>query len=304
MTTNYPHRSKRTSIALYLILANGISWLCWIPALLIADGQGYLLPTIANLPELIRSRFSTRQHVLLSAVFSLAVYGPLVGAVAATALETGRDGLVRLLRSIARWRVGIRWYATVLLIAFALPLIPIGIGALTGLSPWNSAGLASALATVLPMLLIQMLTSGLGEEPGWRGYLWPHLQTRFPGGKAIWLAGLIWAVWHYPLTTYYRLSQMVDVPLVGMVFAVISDLAGQTMALIGITYIYAWIYNHTRSLFLTILFHALSNVIPALFAVGAQPALTAMMAVMPWIVVWVLERIYGKTQFPGQPASP
>ncbi len=79
------------------------------------------MPTLANLPELVRSRFSTPQDALLSSVVSRAVDGPLVGAVVATALETGRDGLARLLRSIIRWRAGIRWYATVLLIALALP---------------------------------------------------------------------------------------------------------------------------------------------------------------------------------------
>ena len=57
-----------------------------------------------------------------------------------------------------------------------------------------------------PSYLLQLLTSGLGEEPGWRGYLLPRLQAQFTPVRSIWLLGLAWAVWHYPLTAIYALS--------------------------------------------------------------------------------------------------
>ena len=38
----------------------------------------------------------------------------------------------------------------------------------------------------------------LGEELGWRGFLFPRLQQRFGFHGACLISGLIWAVWHYP----------------------------------------------------------------------------------------------------------
>ena len=40
----------------------------------------------------------------------------------------------------------------------------------------------------------------LGEEAGWRGFLYPELQKKFGTGKAMLLGGMIWGLWHLPLT--------------------------------------------------------------------------------------------------------
>jgi len=71
---------------------------------------------------------------------------------------------------------------------------------------------------------------------------------------------------------------------------------------VGMTYLYAWLYNNTGSVFLAILFHGLSNFLPAVLLAGAAPGLTVMTAVMPWMVVFILEKVYGKEKFPGSGA--
>jgi len=301
MTIQHPNWLKKHPMIVFLVLSNSITWLCWIPTLLIANQRGYLLPTIANFAKLAQSGFSDPQHIVISVIFSMAVYGPLIAALVATLLETGKDGLVELLSRIIKWRVSVRWYATVGLIVLALSVIPVGMGALVGMVKLNRVALASSVSYFLPMLLVQLLTSGLGEEPGWRGYLLPKLQTRFTVEQAIWRVGLIWAVWHYPFTIYYTLSGMIDMPVAGMVFTIIMSLAGQTVSLIGMTYIYAWLYHNTKSVFVAILFHALGNVMTTVFSTDIQPLVSLMIAVMPWVIVFVLEKVYGKTRFPGQP---
>ena len=80
-------------------------------------------------------------------------------------------------------------------------------------------------------------------------------------------------------------------------------LVGQTISLIGITYIYAWLYNHTQSIFLCIIFHALGNMFSLWllsFLVDVQ-SVTIFAAIMPWIVVFFLQRKLGKVNFPGTP---
>ena len=39
----------------------------------------------------------------------------------------------------------------------------------------------------------------LGEEIGWRSYMYPKLEEMFGLKKAILIGGIIWGVWHYPL---------------------------------------------------------------------------------------------------------
>ena len=44
-----------------------------------------------------------------------------------------------------------------------------------------------------------LLTSPLGEEPGWRGYALPKLQCMMGPFRATMVLGLLWALWHLPL---------------------------------------------------------------------------------------------------------
>ena len=87
-----------------------------------------------------------------------------------------------------------------------------------------------------------------------------------------------------------------------MIFSVIYALAGNTMSIIGLTYIYVWLNNNTKSVFLAILFHAVVNVmITVLLASieGFNPLVTLIIALMPWAVVIVMKKMLGKEKFPG-----
>jgi membrane protease YdiL (CAAX protease family) len=46
--------------------------------------------------------------------------------------------------------------------------------------------------------VISSTTSGLGEEIGWRGFLFPALFRQIGPAGAILISGCIWAFWHYP----------------------------------------------------------------------------------------------------------
>jgi membrane protease YdiL (CAAX protease family) len=49
------------------------------------------------------------------------------------------------------------------------------------------------------MLAVLVLTDGLGEEAGWRGFALPRLLRRLPSLSAGVVLGAIWACWHLPL---------------------------------------------------------------------------------------------------------
>ena len=147
---------------------------------------------------------------------------------------------------------------------------------------------SARLALFVPILVLQLLTSGLGEEPGWRGYLLPRLQERFSPIRSVWLLGLAWAVWHYPIVAIYTLSVVpADAPAPAGVVTVVIALLSQTIGMIGLTYLYVWLFNRTRSIFLMIVFHALTNALPFLVPPALGPwAIVG--GVFPWIVVLVL----------------
>ncbi|MFD5010784.1 CPBP family intramembrane glutamic endopeptidase [Streptomyces chartreusis] len=58
---------------------------------------------------------------------------------------------------------------------------------------------AMILAAYLPGLLIQMLTTGLADEPGWREFAMPRLQSRYGLLSATLVVGVLWGAWHLPL---------------------------------------------------------------------------------------------------------
>ena len=101
---------------------------------------------------------------------------------------------------------------------------------------------------VLPVLALWMVTFGLGEEVGWRGFALPRLQSSHSAFRASLVLGLFWAVWHVP-AIFYRDTYM------AMGWMVVPMLL--TVAAVG-SVVYTWLFNGTRgSLLLVILFHGL-----------------------------------------------
>jgi len=298
-------QTGRRPIALYLLLARGLTWLCWIPSLLISQRQGYQLPTMDAYGTLAERGFDGPGHIAISVLFSLAVYGPLIAALIATSVQGGRVARSALLATVFRWRVPGKWYGVVLLLALALAALPLALGLLTGTVSWVG-GEGSGVVMTLFVLLAQMLTSGLGEEPGWRGFLLPALARGQSGDRHIWLLGLFWAIWHYPFTLYVTLQSVQSVNAAQLVITLIMALAGQTMSLIGLSYVYAWLVVRTDSVWLAILFHGLSNALPflALQYVGSASSLALVQGATPWLLVLAMRWILGKGWYSGSPMVP
>ena len=282
------NRRGQRSLLIYLVVAYAFTWLLWVPPLLDALPRGWALPSPDKNAQLAVEGFANNRHLLLALTFSVAVYGPLLGALIATGNERGSHGVRDLLARTFDPRVAPRWYLIALIIAMAISYLPTLLAWITGSLGPPLLDASARFALFVPILLLQLLTSGLGEEPGWRGYLLPRLQERFSPVRSVWLLGLAWAVWHYPLTAIYALSGVpADAPAPAGVVTVVIALLSQTIGLIGLTYVYVWLFNRTRSIFLMIVFHALTNALPFLVA----PALglwALVVGVFPWIVVLVL----------------
>jgi hypothetical protein len=90
---------KRHPLAAFFILTFGYSGLLMFPVL--ASSLGLLPFHIVGFPALLLQL--------------LAVWGPTLSALLLTGLINGKAGLRDLLSRFIRWRVGVQWYAFVLL---------------------------------------------------------------------------------------------------------------------------------------------------------------------------------------------
>jgi uncharacterized protein len=283
---------KKNGSLVFIGLALGITWLLWIPALALVSAKGYPLPTIDYLLQQHSFAIVNSEHALAVLLFSLAVYGPLLAGLIVTWMEGGRERAAAWFAPVLRWKVKPYWLGMALLIALAVVLLPMLVGVLSGLVTLRPDGIFPPVLLILGLFLYQLLTSGLGEEPGWRAYLLPRLQASYGHEKAVWWSGLVWAVWHFPFTIYYTLQGAPDLSLAAQLSLVVPALLGQTMSLIGMVYIYSWLINGAQSVLIAILFHALGNTLNSVAGamVVANPVISLGIGVMPWLIVLMLDR--------------
>jgi membrane protease YdiL (CAAX protease family) len=216
-------------LAIFTLATCAFSWTCWLPII----------------DSLESSPFAGDPLTL--ALFFLGAYGPTLVGLAMTGIHDGRSGVKNLLRSAVSLRIGARWIVVALLTgpilyscaAAAFVLLGGDVGAVNlGLLPW------------LPIVFVVPIVFGpLAEEFGWRGFALPLLDHRNKAIASSLIIGFIWALWHAPLfwaQTGTAISGFtIDAYLVTLFF----------LAVIGSSFIYTWLFNHTGSLAAAILLH-------------------------------------------------
>ena len=100
----------------------------------------------------------------------------------------------------------------------------------------------------------------LGEEIGWRGFLYPQLKTKFGKQKAWILGGIIWGAWHWPLIWLIgyeygaaagNQAGYFGFPIVGMLlFCVIT---------VGLGILHDWLYEKSGSIWVPAILHGAFN---------------------------------------------
>ncbi|MGF1471325.1 MAG: type II CAAX prenyl endopeptidase Rce1 family protein [Rubrobacteraceae bacterium] len=228
-------------------------------------------------------------------VFTLGA-GPLLAALLVTWATGGRRGIVELWGRIKKWRIEPRWYLIVLLLPVALALVSLTAGVLFGgLRPGSYSPLLP-VAYFIPFFLYMLVFTGLTEEPGWRGFALPHLQSRYSAEKSSWILGVLWGIWHFPVIIYYNLAAGVPA------FALLPILIGLILGIVGWTIVNTWIYNSTESIFLMILLHGWYNTVNSYMVLSSQNALAQTLSgVLPWALAIVLLRVYGGENLAAKP---
>ena len=101
--------------------------------------------------------------------------------------------------------------------------------------------------------LINMLLA-VGEEAGWRGFLYPQLKARFGKRRGWLIGGVIWGMWHWPLMIligYEYGKDYVGFPIVGMLLFCIVTVAWGILC--------DWLYEKSQCIWIPSILHGVIN---------------------------------------------
>jgi membrane protease YdiL (CAAX protease family) len=171
-------------------------------------------------------------------VFLPLMMAPTVGALLARFLGPG----------VIQWGRP-SWWILAGLVPTGVVLLAYYAGSAFGLDSLDSATLVSALVGS-PIAIFTASLSAVGEEIGWRGFLWPFLRRSRSFLVSALLVGIVWWVYHLPLILFGW-------------YGTVSGIPAFTVAIIGFT------------LFVGVLTDRSTSVWPSVMAHGAWNALVA-----------------------------
>jgi len=222
----------------FFTLAFALSWIAWTPYCVGMNGLG--LDRDIRIPAVLGST----QFI---GVLPGAYLGPIFSAFLVTAICDGRAGLRRWAGRLFRFKVKWFWYAlTILGVPLVLTVVTL---------PFSAGRIIAPSAMVLVAmgvgLIVQMVTTGVAEEPGWRDFALPRLQPRYGALRANLILGPLWGAWHLPLFC----SEWGGYPNVQW-YAPIEFVATAIL----FSFVMTWVFNRTgQSLPLAMLLHVSVN---------------------------------------------
>jgi len=243
---------RRHPLASFFTLAIGGSWLAWIPFILSQSGLGvwdFRFPVFLGTSQ-------------FTGMLPGAYLGPIASAFLVTYVADGPAGVRAWRGRLWRWRVNWRWYVVAIV---GGPAGMLAAGA--AFSGGNiQAPTAVALIAYFPALLLQLVTTGLAEEPGWRDFALPRMQRTLGPLRGSLVLGCFWALWHLPLF----FTEWGGWPTASW---------GRPLFFIGfcITFsvIMTWVFNRTgESLPLAMLLHVSLNNFASIIWSGVFPTVT------------------------------
>ena len=195
---------------------------------------------------------------------------------------SAKEGVKEYLSSLVKPRGGGLWYLGAVLIYPALYLLGAVIANASGQGVgWLRDDIAGTnLGALVTITFLYQLVYGncVGEEPGWRGFAFRKLQSRYSPLVASLIVGFVWILWHLPLwylengalSTAYLVRQFVFGGAIGVTFA--------------------WLYNRSEGSILAVgLMHASLNT--SVIFLPQTDALTVLMIVLA-VLVTMLDRMW------------
>ena len=203
--------------------------------------------------------------------------GALIAALVVAGVTRGRAGLRDIGRRVIRWRVNPVWYLAAIGVPLLVHVVTISINRGMGApapdasqwTPWYGVALAIGLNIVDP------LGGPLNEEPAFRGFAQPTMQSKRSPLVATALMAVGVTIWHGPL---FFISSFELRPI-------------EAVATVAVTFWYAWLFNHASgSVLLTLIAHATEGSINTsdLWPAGTDLTREITLYALVWVAVAVV----------------
>ena len=222
--------------------------IAWVLALFALTVLG-ALPLLLQGLSLNNISWATPHIALILLGMLVTSCSPTLAALLVAEFYPRAGRIYSIARQIRIWRVAVSWYVIAILGPFLLLLAAEAIDAcLLGRAPshwltWPSFSGPGGLYFVI-------FGSLLAEEPGWRGFAQPRLQTRYSALTASIFIGLLWSTWHL----WYVILPG------GFSNVTAVDVMATYVRLTATAVLYAWMYNSTNgSLLIAMLAHTGHN---------------------------------------------
>jgi uncharacterized protein len=224
---------------------------CNKPPKLNTNRKAFFLIFLAILPLTLLSMklvFQADYQPLNIALFALA---SLMASFIISLSFSHNEGLQKLLGSLLRGRIQLKWYLFALFIFPAASLLSLLIDyTFTGTIPTFYNGTFFQYLNLTGMTFIAFFLYGgsLNEEVGWRGFAMPQLLKKYSPFAATIILGILWTVWHGPL----HFNGFYGDGLAGFVSRFPQN--------ISLTFFFSFLYLRTKgNLFMALLLHTSIN---------------------------------------------
>jgi membrane protease YdiL (CAAX protease family) len=261
MVPNNKPTPRIQNLWLFFILTFVFSWLFWIIGILLHETEPSTPVTVF--------------HYIGGSI------PPLMAILLIYVRHTPEDQRDYWQRVIGFKRIGVKWYAVILLTAPTLA----GLGALLdviaggkGAVPEAAARFTSHPLAVIPFAIFMLLFGPLPEELAWRGYALELLQKRWGALASSLFLGAVWTVWHIPLFFIPGSYQHgLGLGTLGFWLFMVDKIPQSVLM--------TWVYNNNkRSTLSAVLFHFSVNFVGELFELTARAELF-------YIIFWILAAI-------------
>ncbi len=239
---------KKNPLVGYFIIAYAVTWILVLPIVM---------------------------HTISENWHFLGAFGPSISAFIILYLTEGRVGISSLKDKITKYRVDFRWILVALSPIFLLLVsLPIGYFISGGWFDFKQfisdtfSSPDSAFLWILPLI-----SYGIFEEIGWRGFALPRLQKKFNALTATFILSIFWFLWHIPMF-FYRFDFSI-----GMII-------GFYLGLLSGSILFTFIFNGTKgSVFMTIIWHVIWNLVATIDITILSPIMSTMIIITAILIV-------------------
>jgi uncharacterized protein len=179
--------------------------------------------------------------VILTPSFSLTQFGPVFGLLIWCVI-TENKYILGDIRSRFRIKKNMKWIICIIIYTFAIIYLCSFLLTLWGepFIPWKGTLVFYIVEA------IAMLIGCAGEEVGWRGFLLPLVEQKYPLFKSSIIVGVLWGAWHLNFTggIFGFILYTISIAFISTIMTWIFNKAGGNMTLMVLQHFCFNLFSH------------------------------------------------------------